>query len=150
MNKPLRILYAEDDILLNELTTELLRGEGFYCTSVHNGVEAQQVLQKEDFDLLLTDLQMPKMDGADLLLWCRKHDFHFPVIFVTGNPEQIEAGITALKDCCTSILAKPLSFDDLLKAIENTMARSHEFDCTPGPETEFPGQHRPLRALTTS
>ena len=147
MKHPLKILYAEDDVLLNELTTELLKGEGIDCVSVFNGEEARFVLEKETFDLLLTDFQMPKMNGAELLFWCRKNAIHLPVIFLSGNLDRLSIEELALKDCCTTVLTKPAAFSDLLRVIEVSTSRSHEFDCRPDPDAEFPGQHRTIDLL---
>ena len=146
MSTKLRILYAEDEALLREVTTELLIGEGYDCTSVQDGLEAKLHLQNHEFDLLITDFKMPKMDGAQLLYWMRESGIHIPVIFVSGNLERAPAEDMALGDCCCSLLTKPISLDVLVKEITTTTNRKHEFDChTETQQSQnkntFPGQH---------
>lgn len=149
MGSEYRILYVEDDNYLREVITELLRGEGLECTSAADGIEAIRCLETQKFDLLITDIRMPRMDGTQLLIWCRKNCFHFPVIFITANDELLPIDHVALKDCCASLLKKPVGLDVLLRAIEAAKAREHNFHClgkTYNPDSyqtkkDFPGQH---------
>lgn len=150
MNNKYRILYAEDEPSLREITTELLNEEGFECVAVPDGQEAIEKLKHEEFDLILSDFKMPKMDGSLLLFWCRQNGIHCPFIFVSGNLERLPVETMALKDCCASFLHKPVGIDQLLSAIEAARTRSHDFDChgdtySRDPEIKgdmnFQGQH---------
>lgn len=149
MDHDYKILYAEDETTLKEITTELLKSEGYQVTAVNDGEAAMKAMEKENFDLLVSDFQMPKVDGALLLMWCRQNGRHMPVIFVSGNVERLPCESTALEDCCASLLHKPFSFSDLLKAIEKAKRRNHEFDCrgkvynprVDRKKMEFRGQH---------
>lgn len=150
MNQHFRILYAEDEPDLREITTELLRTEGYDITAVADGLEAMRALEKENFDLLISDFQMPKIDGALLLMWCRETGRHFPVIFISGNMERLPIENLALDDCCATLLHKPVAFDHLIEKIEKAKLRIHEYDCLPvkayNPHVDkhkknFPGQH---------
>lgn len=67
-----RILYAEDSIITREYAAGVLRSRGFAVVEASDGAEAFELLQKERFDLLLTDLQMPRMDGFKLAASVRK------------------------------------------------------------------------------
>ena len=148
MNLPCRILYAEDEDSLRDIICELLTSEGFDCTGVPDGFEAKELLQHQAFDLLITDFNMPKMNGADLLFWCRNNGIHIPVIFMTANVERLPQEEMALGDCCASLLQKPVSFDVLLASIEHAQRRNHDFECHgkvhaadgPGTDKIFPGQ----------
>lgn len=145
MNKA-RILYAEDEPDLRELTSEILTSEGFECLTVKNGEEACQILLSEKFDLLLTDFNMPLLDGADLLFWCRKNGHHLPVVFITGASERLPVHMKALSDSCTSIVNKPFNFRDLIHAIEQSLDRAKLFALhgrinSEETETMFAGQH---------
>lgn len=142
----MRILYAEDEEILREIITELLVGEGYDCVSVRNGQEAKDKLTQMDFDLVITDFQMPVMNGAQLLMWCRENHKHMPVIFLTANLERLPIEETVLKDCCTSVLHKPIAFDLLLSAIDEAGRRNHFFECegkihSKDSKEGFPGQH---------
>lgn len=144
MNKT-RILYAEDEKDLRELTEEILSAEGFECVAVKDGIAAQQVLQTEKFDLLLTDFNMPNLDGANLLFWCRQNNFHFPVIFITGSPERLPMHQRALNDSCSILVNKPFNFRDLLNAIEQGLDKGRLFGlhgkvCVEESDDSFMGQ----------
>jgi chemotaxis protein histidine kinase CheA/CheY-like chemotaxis protein len=67
-----RILYAEDSIITREYAAGVLRSRGFHVVEASDGVEAFERLQAERFDLLLTDLQMPRMDGFKLCAQVRR------------------------------------------------------------------------------
>lgn len=149
MKGNIKILWVEDEDSLREVMCELLRQEGFQCTPANDGVEAQKLLQKENFDLLISDFNMPNMDGAHLLFWCRQSDLHMPVIFVTATVERLPIEDLALQDCCCSMMNKPFSIEVLMKEIENALGRNHEFDCKGEAvplnrgdyRTDFPGKH---------
>lgn len=149
MQDNFRILYAEDEPDLRDITRELLLSEGLHCVAVNDGLEAMHRLQQQDFDLIITDFQMPNMDGALLLFWCRQTGRHMPVIFISGNRSRLPIEDLALQDCCASLLYKPVAFDDLLRAIEHAKSRNHEYECHGrafDPKVDlnarvFPGQH---------
>lgn len=141
-----RILYAEDEHDLRELTTEILSSEGFDCFPVVDGEEARKLLLTEKYDLLLTDFNMPNLDGAELLFWCRKNNHHFPVVFITGAPEQMPVHKKALADSSTSLVNKPFNFRDLIHAIEQGIDKGKLFSehgriCSEATESMFLGQH---------
>lgn len=144
-----KILYVEDESTLRTITSELLSLEGFDCRQAMDGIEAQAMLEAEEFDLLITDFRMPRMDGSELMIWCRKNHKHLPVIFMTGAQELLPIERTVLNDCCASVLVKPVSFDSLLEAIRDAMERNHEFECKgkffrihdSNQLKDFPGQH---------
>lgn len=117
MNKK-RILYAEDERDLRELTTEILGSEGYECIAVNDGLEAKEILKSEKFDLLLTDFNMPVVDGTELLFWCREQGLNLPVVFITGSPELIPVQKKAMKDTSTTLIHKPFNFRVLIEAIE--------------------------------
>jgi two-component system chemotaxis sensor kinase CheA len=89
------ILYAEDSILTREYTANTLRGRGFEVTEVGDGAEALERLQAAShYDVLLTDLQMPKMDGFKLIAAVRRLDRHrnLPIVIMsTVDTPEIKA-----------------------------------------------------------
>lgn len=119
-----RILYAEDERDLREITADILCSEGYDCVAVKDGEEAQEFLKTQKFDLLLSDFNMPILDGTDLLFWCRQNGLHFPVVFITGSPILIPIQKEALTDCLTSLVNKPFKFHDLTQAIEQALHKA--------------------------
>lgn len=108
---------------------DFLQGEGYECSEASDGTEAVEILKRENFDLLISDFRMPKMNGAELLQWCRQNEIHFPVIFVTGNPELLPIERMALKDCCAALLQKPVELNTILIAVEDAKVRNHHRHC---------------------
>lgn len=117
---PLKILLAEDNRVNQVLVQKTLSKQGHRMIVANNGREALQILAAEAFDILLTDIQMPEMDGFELTAAIRtreqKTGGHLPIIALTANAmsgdEQkcLSAGID-------SYLAKPISPAALLRAI---------------------------------
>lgn len=85
--KGTRILVVEDDSGTRELLRELLLEEGHKVRMARNGKEALEWVTKETFDLVLTDLGMPEMDGIELLKTLRRISPDMRVIVVTGRAD---------------------------------------------------------------
>lgn len=130
MEAACKILWVEDESMLRELMCELLSVEGYHCVPAKNGLEAQKHLEETEFHILISDFQMPEMSGDKLLFWLREKEFHMPVIFVSGQIERKQSEELALKDCCTSMLMKPFSIDQLIEEINRARERDHLFNCT--------------------
>lgn len=128
-NSEYRILVVDDEKEILEIILDLLQAEGYQCLSAHDGLEASQILEKEEIDLLISDFRMPRMDGNELLKWCREKGKHFPVIFITGNPELLEKEKYSLQDCCAALLHKPIAFDVIVEAIDAARTRNHQWEC---------------------
>ena len=124
-----KILLAEDDQDIREVIVEVLLNENFEVDWAENGLEATKKLATNSYDLLVSDFRMPKMDGAQLLSWCRENKIHFPVIFITANRELFPQEILALNDCCASLLNKPLNIENLLQEIIKAEQRDHLRNC---------------------
>ena len=132
MAEKLKILLAEDDAGIRESLTELLDYEGFDCVPAFDGQDAIEILAARDpcyFQVMISDFRMPRMNGGELLQWCRAHGYHFPVIFITANRELVPTENRALSDCCAALLHKPINIEQLLQAIEAARARNHQEDC---------------------
>jgi CheY-like chemotaxis protein len=94
-----RVLLAEDNPINAMLTRELLRRRGYEVSEVGSGEAALQVLEEESFDLILTDIHMPGMDGIEMTSRLREHEAaigrsHTPVVALTADA--LETG----KDAC--------------------------------------------------
>jgi DNA-binding NtrC family response regulator len=108
-----RILVVDDEAVVRELAVELLRRSGYAPHGVASATDALELLAKERFDLLLSDVVMPGMTGVELLyeLRARKHDL--PVVLMTGGSQEPERTANAVKLGATSLLYKPFSHDEL-------------------------------------
>jgi CheY-like chemotaxis protein len=122
----LRILYAEDDPTNNLFGTLLLKKLGHEVAVAVNGRECLEILDQNEFDLLLMDIQMPVMNGEDALYEIRKKEqetgFYLPVIALTAFSmrEDIEHYLEVGFD---GYVSKPFSIDELVSEMERVMEK---------------------------
>jgi CheY-like chemotaxis protein len=120
--RSLRILLAEDNAVNQLLATRLLEKQGHHVATVGNGRAALERLEKETFDLILMDIQMPEMDGFEATAAIRKQEEstgkHLPIVAMTAHAMEgdRERCLAAGMD---GYIAKPVRAKDLIDAIEN-------------------------------
>ena len=114
----MKILLMEDDLLLNEIIEEHLQGKGYDVVSAFSGDEAQDILYSQTFDLLLLDVNVPNINGFDLLEDLRDKDIKTAAIFITSANmmDDIEKGF---KSGCDDYIKKPFELKELDLRIEN-------------------------------
>ena len=119
----LRILLIDDDKIQLNLTAAMLERRGISATSCEQLEELTEYLRREDFDLLLTDVQMPAINGFDLLTLLRASNIPqartIPIIAVTARSEMKEEDF--LRHGFAGCLNKPFSMSDLLTIIHNNL-----------------------------
>ena len=111
-----KILVVDDDSLVRDLLCEILTEEGYSASGVSNGIEALEKLEAGRFDLVISDVEMPEMDGIDLAREMRSIS-SVPLILMSGNIYTKEESI-ALADY---FLLKPFEFNDLLSIVERAL-----------------------------
>ena len=118
-----RILVVEDDRDLNRLVCSCLRGEGHDVTSAPDGEEALAYLGEGKYDLLLTDIMMPKVDGFDLAEKAKLIDKNMPLVFMTAKddkPSQMLGYRLGIDD----YIVKPFDVDVLIMKIGAILRRA--------------------------
>ena len=80
-----RILIAEDDAELRELFMHVLSKNGYETTGVDNGKKALQALSADYYDLMISDVMMPEMDGFELVQALRSSGMTLPVLMITAK-----------------------------------------------------------------
>ena len=119
--KTLSILVAEDQIINRKIVNQMLSKKGWKVTLAGNGKEACDLSKKQDFDIILMDVQMPEMDGFDATRLIRKHekhnDKHIPIVAMTAHAMKgdREKCLAAGMDY---YISKPVNPGDLYGAIE--------------------------------
>ena len=83
-----KILVVEDEVDLNRIICRRLRDRGYDVTSTENGVEALQKIESQRFDMILTDIMMPNMDGFELADSIRLTNGDIPIIFMTAKDDK--------------------------------------------------------------
>lgn len=114
------ILIVEDNLLNLTIEMDLLKSCGYDPKKAKNGFEALEILNKANIDLILLDMELPKMHGLELLqkIKLNPETRSIKVVAVTGysDPESKEK---FLKAGCYAVLAKPINFGDFGSYIEN-------------------------------
>lgn len=123
MKKPHSILIVEDDLDIKDLMVELLEDEGYTCVSASDGLAGKKALENQTFDLLITDFRMPKLDGIQLLEWCRVSNIQTSVIFVSANARLTPSEKMALEQSSAKILQKPINIDNLISLVEDSLKK---------------------------
>lgn len=108
----MKILIIEDDIQLNTTITNFLRYKGCQTTSVEDGEEALEYIDKNFYDLYIVDINIPKVSGLEVLKYIRQKDLITPVIIITASLE-LENLKTAYKNGCDEYIKKPFYLEEL-------------------------------------
>ena len=112
----MRILVSEDEKDLNRLICNILIRAGYSVDFCYNGEDALDYIANADYDCILLDIMMPKLDGHEVLKRLRQQNKNFPVIFLTAK-DTIQDRITGLDLGADDYLVKPFDFDELLARI---------------------------------
>ena len=115
------MLVAEDSSVIQNLTKRILQFQNYDITSVRDGQEVMQILAKEDFDIILMDINMPKMDGIECTKQIRGLDddlkAEIPIVAITGNARNYS--LEDFKDAgINDFLQKPIDFDLLVETVK--------------------------------
>jgi two-component system cell cycle response regulator CpdR len=112
----IRILLAEDEQAMREYLARALEKSGYEVVSVDRGTDAAPLLEESHFDLLLTDIVMPEMDGIELAQKASVIDPNLRVMFITGfSAVTLRAG-QAMPNA--KVLSKPFHLKDLVLEVD--------------------------------
>ena len=111
-----RILLAEDDQVMREYLTRALERSGYAVTAVDRGTAAIPLLETETFDLLLTDIVMPEMDGIELAQRAAELCTDLRVMFITGFAAVTLKAGRAMPQA--RVLSKPFHLRDLVAEVD--------------------------------
>ncbi len=120
---PPRILVVEDELRVALLLAEVLEAEGYEVETVANGLLALEKIEEHDYDLILSDLRMPELDGLGLYreLERRQPTLLARLLFVSGTTEQPEYR-NFLAETAVPVLSKPFSLVDLQQVTRRVLA----------------------------
>ncbi len=120
VTRPRQLLLVDDDPSVLRALGRVLRSRGYIVTTTSSGTEAVHLVTKTDFDVILSDIAMPEMDGITLLREIRSHDLHVPVILVTGEPT-VDTAVQALEYGALHYLTKPVAIEALEHALDKAI-----------------------------
>ncbi|MGC2855006.1 PAS domain S-box protein [Novispirillum sp. DQ9] len=109
----LHILVVDDEPFATKLVADHLDRLGYRVTTAGDGEEGYEKFLADPPDLVITDLRMPRCDGAEMIRRMQAHVPDLPVIVVTGHLGHLESAATDLKDHTAAILKKPISLAEL-------------------------------------
>lgn len=112
----MKLLLVEDNIQLNKALTTLLKRNSYLVDSASDGEEALMYIKDYQYDVIILDIMLPKIDGLEVLRRTRKDNIQTPIILLTAR-STIEDKITGLDLGADDYLPKPFSTDELLARI---------------------------------
>ena len=122
-----RILVVDDEKAIRDfLYQALTRLGGFVVELAENGEEALKKIEQEDFDLVLTDMKMPKMDGLQLISEIAKFKPETLMVLLTGHGT-IESTLEAMKRGASDYLPKPINLDEMLMRLRKVLEERQRF-----------------------
>jgi two-component system cell cycle response regulator DivK len=120
MSEKKKVLIAEDSSVIQNLTKKILQIQNYDISSAKNGNQVMEMVQKEDYDIILMDINMPGLDGMECSRRIRQMDDpkkkDVPIVAITGNAKNYsdedfsQAGIN-------QYIQKPLNFDEVVGAV---------------------------------
>ena len=119
----IRILIVDDEKPICDLIDMNLSAAGYDCRSVQDGIAAIDLIEKEDFDLILLDIMLPGADGFDIMEYIKP--LKIPVIFITARSD-VRDKVRGLKLGAEDYLVKPFDVLELVARVEVVLRRFHK------------------------
>jgi EAL domain-containing protein (putative c-di-GMP-specific phosphodiesterase class I) len=114
------VLLADDEPLLLNSLKRILEASGHTVETASNGRTALELIQREHFDTIISDISMPEVDGIQLLRAVRERDQDVPVILITGNPA-VETAVQGVEHGIVAYLVKPFDLGEFQQIINKAV-----------------------------
>jgi len=118
----MKVLLIEDDIQLNTTITNFLQSTSYDVTSLFDGEVAIDTIDKTNFDLYLIDINIPNINGLEIVKYIRQKDNTTPIIMITASME-LSNFQTAFKNGCNEYIKKPFFLEELEIRINNLLIK---------------------------
>ena len=116
-----RILLVDDDADVLSFMTDALQDRGYDLRVLQSSAQAVTVIASADFDLIITDIVMPKVHGLQILQSAKQRNPDTPVIFVTGHPHR-DILREGFEKGAFSVLEKPFTVSEFLSTVDRALA----------------------------
>ena len=133
-----QVLVVDDEEIARTNLEYILRKEGHQVSTAANGLEALEKVKAQEFDVVLTDLKMEKMDGLQLLESVKQIAPHTEIIMVTGYAT-VSTAVDALKKGAAHYLSKPIKLDELRATVREIVEKKRHLQMSRGPILCFAG-----------
>lgn len=122
MTRQTRILVVDDEESMREVLTIMLHDEGYQVEAVSDGLQAFNRLQEQDFDLVISDMKMPRLDGMELLQRIKEQCPDTVVIMITAF-SSTEDAVLAMRQGAYDYITKPFKNDEIRLIVKNALER---------------------------
>ena len=122
----MKLLYAEDEPAMSEAVTDILTFHKYMVDAVDNGEDALEYARSEEYDGIILDIMMPRMDGLTVLRKLRAEGNHTPVLLLTAKSE-VSDRIEGLDLGADDYLPKPFVMEELLARVRAMLRRRESF-----------------------
>lgn len=120
----MKILLAEDEVDLNNVVTRYLKKNGYSVDSVLDGEEALDYLEYSEYDLVILDIMMPKVDGFEVIKKLRDKGNHISVLMLTAR-DSADDKVKGLDLGADDYIVKPFDFNELMARIRAVVRRKY-------------------------
>ncbi len=117
-----RVLVVDDEEALRYLLSTELVAEGYEVETAGDGDEAIEAIKKKDYDVVLLDIKMPRVDGFEVLRFIKQNKPEIKVIMLTAYAD-VKNAIEALKLGASDFVSKPYDLEDILTSINRALGR---------------------------
>lgn len=118
-----RILIVDDEERMRHLLSIMLGRKGYHVEQAADGVEALEMIAAAPFDMVITDIKMPRMDGAELLRKINEMEIPPPVVFITAFAT-VESAVEAMRQGAVDYITKPFEEERIVLTVERTLGIS--------------------------
>ena len=130
-----RVLIVDDDSDIRNLISVYLENEGMYTVQSENAIDALEQLEKKDFDLIILDIMMPKMDGIQACMRIRQ-ERNMPIIMLSAKSEDMDK-IQGLAAGADDYLSKPFNPLELMARVKSQLRRYRNYNQDTDSSREF-------------
>jgi two-component system response regulator HydG len=121
------LLVVDDELLIRDLLYDFFHSQGWDIIVAESAEKALALLRSREFDLLLTDLKMPRMDGIALTEEVRQQFPSLPVVIMTGYPS-VDTAVAALRQQVADYIIKPFNINQLHKVLKTKIESARKKD----------------------
>jgi len=119
-NEDVHILIVDDDPIVLEVMKSFIASYGYNFQTATDGLNATEVMKTNSFDIVLSDINMPNMDGMDLLKYVKIHHPHTGVILITGLSEEYSY-VDVINEGAIDYMTKPFDGNELLAKLQRVL-----------------------------
>jgi PAS domain S-box-containing protein len=124
-NQTIRALIVDDEVDLANLLATALRQINIHADPVHDVDQAIRFLQEKSYDLIVSDIYLPRKTGKELFNYVIENNFNIPFIFITGNPD-IHTAVQFMQKGGYDYIVKPFQINEFLEKVESVLHKHEE------------------------